>query len=154
MAVGASLLVPAPRMAGYVLIETEVGAARAVAEKLKELTHANVRVTDIDLVTGPFDVIAMLRAEDLSSLGSCITEAIQTVPGVRRTTTCLSIVPDSAPLRHERRPARASGGFAGVRPRRAVRHEYQTANTHRTSAPSSVARAREPGQVAADARGA
>ena len=81
-------------LTGYVLIETEVGAARAVAEKLKELAHANVRVTDIDMVTGPFDVIAMLWAEDLSSLGSYITETIQTVPGVRRTTTCLSIVPD------------------------------------------------------------
>ena len=79
---------------GYVLIETEVGMARAVAERLKDLAHKHVGVTEIDTVTGPFDVIAILRAEDLTSLGSCITEAIQTVPGVNRTTTCLSIVPN------------------------------------------------------------
>ena len=81
-------------LTGYVLIETEVGTAKAVAAKLQELAHKHVRVTEIDTVTGPFDVIAMLRAEDLDSLGSCITEAIQTVPGVKRTTTCLSIVPN------------------------------------------------------------
>ena len=79
---------------GYVLIETEVGTARAVAKKLEELAHEHVRVTRIDAVTGPFDAIAILQAEDLHSLGSCITETIQTVPGVKRTTTCLSIVPD------------------------------------------------------------
>ncbi len=78
----------------YVLIETEAGMAKAVAEKLKELAHKHVRVTKIDTVTGPFDVIAMLWAEDLHSLGACITEAIQSVPGVERTTTCLSIVPN------------------------------------------------------------
>ena len=30
---------------GYVLIETEVGTAKAVAAKLKELAHKHVRVT-------------------------------------------------------------------------------------------------------------
>ncbi len=79
---------------GYVLIETEVGTAKAVAEKLNELAHNDTRVTDVDTVTGPFDVIAMLRASDLNNLGSCITEAIQTVQGVKRTTTCLSIALD------------------------------------------------------------
>ena len=79
---------------GYVLIETEVGTAKAVAEKLNELKHNDARVTDVDTVTGPFDVIAMLSANDLNSLGSCITLAIQTVPGVKRTTTCLSIILD------------------------------------------------------------
>ena len=79
---------------GYVLIETEVGTAKAVAERLKELSHKDTRVTDVDTVTGPFDVIAMLQAPDLNNLGSCITEAIQTVPGVKRTTTCLSIALD------------------------------------------------------------
>lgn len=79
---------------GYVLIETEVGTAKAVAEKLTTLSHNDARVTGVDTVTGPFDVIAMLQADDLNSLGSCITGAIQTVPGVKRTTTCLSVVLD------------------------------------------------------------
>ena len=48
-------------------------------------------VTDVDTVTGPFDVIAMVEADDLNALASCITGSIQTVAGVKRTTTCLSI---------------------------------------------------------------
>ena len=77
---------------GYVLIETDVGTAKAVAEKLNELKLKDTRVTDVDTVTGPFDVIAMLQADDLNDLGSCITKTIQVVPGVKRTTTCLSVI--------------------------------------------------------------
>jgi DNA-binding Lrp family transcriptional regulator len=76
---------------GYVLIETEVGTAKAVAEKLNDLREKDVRVTGVDTVTGPFDVIAMLQANDLNDLGSCITQTIQVVSGVKRTTTCLSV---------------------------------------------------------------
>lgn len=78
---------------GYVLVETEVGTAKAVGEKLSEMTGTGC-VTDVDTVTGPFDVIAMVEADDLNALASCITGSIQTVPGVKRTTTCLSIVLD------------------------------------------------------------
>ncbi|MCZ6544449.1 MAG: Lrp/AsnC ligand binding domain-containing protein [Chloroflexi bacterium] len=76
---------------GYVLIETEVGTAKAVAEKLTEVGQSSGCVTGVDTVTGPFDVIAMLEAADLNALGTCITESIQTVDGVKRTTTCLSV---------------------------------------------------------------
>ena len=76
---------------GYVLIETEVGTARAVAAKLTRVGETSGCVTDVDTVTGPFDVIAMLEADDLNALGACITESIQTVAGVKRTTTCLSV---------------------------------------------------------------
>lgn len=76
---------------GYVLIETDVGTAKAVAERLKQVSHKDARVNEVDTVTGPFDVIAMIAADDLNTLGTCITEAIQTVPGVKRTTTCLTV---------------------------------------------------------------
>jgi DNA-binding Lrp family transcriptional regulator len=79
---------------GYVLIETEVGTAKAVAEKLNDLREKDTRVTGVDTVTGPFDVIALLQANDLNDLGSCITQTIQVVSGVKRTTTCLSVTLD------------------------------------------------------------
>lgn len=78
----------------YVLIETEVGTAKAVADHLKEIHHKDATVTSVDTVTGPFDVVAQLSAEDLNKMGSCITEAIQTITGVKRTTTCLTLVLD------------------------------------------------------------
>ncbi len=75
----------------YVLIETEVGTAKAVADRLKMLTHKDASLTSVDTVTGPFDVIAQLEADDLNKLGACITESIQTIGGVKRTTTCLTL---------------------------------------------------------------
>ena len=76
---------------GYVLIETEVGSARAVGEAMAQLNHKDAHVVAIDTVTGPYDVIVQLEADDLDRLGSCITEGIQAVGGVKRTTTCLAV---------------------------------------------------------------
>ena len=77
---------------GYVLIEAEVGEAKAVSDVLRKLTHAEAKINAVDTVTGPYDVICQLEAGDLNKLGRCITEGIQTVPGVKRTTTCLSVM--------------------------------------------------------------
>ena len=76
---------------GYVLIEAEVGKARAVGEAIKKMAHGDARVTSVDTVTGPFDVIVQLEADDLDKLGNAITEGIQRAEGVQRTTTCLAI---------------------------------------------------------------
>ena len=75
----------------YVLIEAEVGTAKSVSDALGDLQHPAAKVTTVDTVTGPFDVICQIEADDLDKLGTCITEAIQTVAGVKRTTTCLTI---------------------------------------------------------------
>ena len=75
----------------YILIETEVGTAKQVALSLGEITHSDGEIKTVELVTGPFDVICLVEAENLEQLGSCITDSIQTVAGVTRTTTCLTI---------------------------------------------------------------
>ena len=75
----------------YVLIEAEVGAAKSVSEALRALKHPEAAVIGVDTVTGPYDVICLLEADDLNKLGRCITEGIQSVAGVKRTTTCLSV---------------------------------------------------------------
>lgn len=76
---------------GYVLIESEVGKAKAVGEAVKSVKHTDARVIAVDTVTGPFDVIVQLEADDLDKLGNAITEGIQRVEGVQRTTTCLAV---------------------------------------------------------------
>ena len=75
----------------YILIETEVGTAKQVALSLGEITHSDGEIKTVELVTGPFDVICLVEAENLEQLGSCITDSIQPVAGVKRTTTCLTI---------------------------------------------------------------
>lgn len=78
-------------MRAYVLIESAVGKAKSVGEGVKTLSFKDARVISVDAVTGPFDVIALLESDDLDKLGRAITEAIQQVDGVQRTTTCLVI---------------------------------------------------------------
>ncbi len=78
-------------MRAYVLIEAAVGKAKSVAEGVKDLKFSEARVISVDAVTGPFDVIAQLEADDLDRLGRAVTEGIQQVDGVQRTTTCLVV---------------------------------------------------------------
>lgn len=76
---------------GYVLVETEVGRTQAVGRAMREAQPQNARVLAVDTVTGPFDVIVQLEADDLDELGKAITEHLQNVDGVQRTTTCLAV---------------------------------------------------------------
>jgi len=76
---------------GYVLIEAEVGHSKAVGEAVLALRHPAARVASVDTVTGPYDVIVQMEADDLDKLGNCITEGIQHIDGVQRTTTCLAV---------------------------------------------------------------
>lgn len=68
----------------YVLIQTEVGKAAAVAEQIRELTG----VVTADDVTGPYDVIAQTRAETIDELGQMVVSKLQMIEGITRTTTC------------------------------------------------------------------
>jgi DNA-binding Lrp family transcriptional regulator len=78
-------------MRAYVLIESAVGKANAVGEGVKKLSLTDAAVVGVDAVTGPYDVIALLESEDLDKLGRAITDGIQRVEGVPRTTTCLVV---------------------------------------------------------------
>ena len=76
---------------GYILVETEVGRTLAVGIAVRDVQSDLAKVTAVDTVTGPFDVIVQLEADDLDQLGKCITEDIQSIDGVQRTTTCLAV---------------------------------------------------------------
>jgi DNA-binding Lrp family transcriptional regulator len=76
---------------GYVLIEAEVGRSKGVGEAVLALRHSDARVASVDTVTGPYDVIVQMEADDLDKLGNAITEGIQSIDGVQRTTTCLAV---------------------------------------------------------------
>jgi DNA-binding Lrp family transcriptional regulator len=68
----------------YILVQTEVGRAAAVAGQIIELPG----VLSAEDVTGPYDVIVRTEAETMDDLGKLIVARIQVIEGITRTLTC------------------------------------------------------------------
>ena len=68
----------------YILVQTEVGRAAAVAKEISEISG----VLSADDVTGPYDVIVRAQADDVDSLGKLVVAKVQGVHGITRTLTC------------------------------------------------------------------
>lgn len=66
------------------LVQTEQGRMAEIAERLAQLDPVNAA----DVVTGPYDVIARIEADDIDAVGQLIVAHVQTVNGVTRTLTC------------------------------------------------------------------
>ena len=70
----------------FILIETQVGSAKQVAEALRSFDE----VRSVDVVTGTLDIIALIETSDMSSLADLVTGQVQGIPGVLRTITCVT----------------------------------------------------------------
>jgi DNA-binding Lrp family transcriptional regulator len=68
----------------YILIQTEVGKAAAVAQEIGALKG----VTSAEDVTGPYDVIVHAEARTMDELGKLVVAKVQAVAGITRTLTC------------------------------------------------------------------
>jgi len=68
----------------FILINTAQGKAKEVSDSIKQM---NV-VVSAYAVTGPYDVIAVLEAEDFTEIGDIVTSKIAHIPGVDRWTVC------------------------------------------------------------------
>ena len=68
----------------YILIQTEVGKAAAVAEAISKLEG----VAQAEDVTGPYDVIVRAEARNVDELGKMVVAKVQGVDGITRTLTC------------------------------------------------------------------
>ncbi len=68
----------------FVLIQTEIGLMAEVAASVSQIAG----VSNADVVTGPYDVVARVTAVDLDSIGMIIVSEIQAVDGIVRTLTC------------------------------------------------------------------
>ena len=73
----------------YLLVETAVGKTRDVASTLRGLSG----IETVDVVTGPYDIIAVINGDDMSVVGTLVTESVHTVQGVVRTVTCVAVGP-------------------------------------------------------------
>jgi DNA-binding Lrp family transcriptional regulator len=68
----------------YILVQTEVGRAAAVAKEIAEIPG----VVSAEDVTGPYDVIVRAGADDVDRLGQLVVAKVQGVHGITRTLTC------------------------------------------------------------------
>lgn len=68
----------------YILIQTEVGQAAEVVERIRGIAGVE-RAND---VTGPYDVIVQAEADDIDALAALVVARIQRLDGIARTLTC------------------------------------------------------------------
>ena len=71
----------------FVLIETAVGKTKEVVDTLRKVRG----VVSVDAVTGPYDIIAVLEADNLHAIGDLVAREIHTTAGITRTITCMAI---------------------------------------------------------------
>ena len=71
----------------YLLIETQVGKTEEVVKNIRRLKGA----ISANLVTGPYDVIAIVQGENLTDFGQLITVKLGSVMGITRSVTCVAV---------------------------------------------------------------
>jgi DNA-binding Lrp family transcriptional regulator len=71
----------------YVLIEAAPKKARTACAKIAKLRG----VTSAHLITGPYDIIALVEEKDPTAIGRLVMTKIQAVDGVGRTITCVVV---------------------------------------------------------------
>ena len=69
----------------YVLMTVEGGAIADALDRLRDLPA----VTGAQAVSGPYNVIAQVQADDMSALSQAVLAQIRGLPGVARTVTCV-----------------------------------------------------------------
>jgi uncharacterized protein with GYD domain len=53
----------------YVLVEADQTRVREIQDTLREMTLDGSRITSVDVVAGPYDLIATVESPDLAQLG-------------------------------------------------------------------------------------
>ena len=74
----------------YILIETSVGSTAHVAEELRKINQ----MIAVDMVTGPFDIIAVVEADNLVDIGGIVSTQMHQVGGIVKTITSLAVTAD------------------------------------------------------------
>lgn len=71
----------------YVLIELSGKATKNAIKKISKIPG----VKCVSAVTGPYDAIASIEAEDVKSIGDLVLSKIRAVEGVAKTMTCIVV---------------------------------------------------------------
>jgi len=71
----------------YVLITVSIGKIKEVIDAVKKIEG----VIEADVITGPYDAIAKIKANDLGELTKTVIQQIHYIEGVIDTTTAIVI---------------------------------------------------------------
>ncbi|KXA97668.1 AsnC family transcriptional regulator [candidate division MSBL1 archaeon SCGC-AAA259I09] len=71
----------------YILLTSAIGRVKDVFDRLKGLKN----VKTVSIVTGPYDLIVLVEAEDLSTLTNTVVEEIREIEGVVDTNTAIIV---------------------------------------------------------------
>jgi DNA-binding Lrp family transcriptional regulator len=74
-------------MKAYVLIRIRAGEVKDVVRNLRKVEG----VTEAHMTFGPYDAVAVVETTDIAQLGVITASAIQPIPGVEQTLTCLTV---------------------------------------------------------------
>ena len=74
-------------MKAYILISTRNGEASAVVLQAKRLEG----IIEAHITFGPYDVVAVVEANDTKTVGHIVHNEVQPIPGVLDTLTCLAV---------------------------------------------------------------
>lgn len=78
---------PTPMETLYLLAETNVSQLDDVIRRLRAIPH----VTDVEAVTGPFDLIVKIQAPHINEALDVVVHKIRKVPGVKSTETLVAV---------------------------------------------------------------
>jgi DNA-binding Lrp family transcriptional regulator len=74
-------------MKAYVLIKIRAGEVKEVVKNLRKIPG----VVEAHMTFGPYDAVAEVETPDVAKLGAITASAIQPIPGVEQTLTCLAV---------------------------------------------------------------
>ncbi len=70
----------------YVLIVSNPGATRRVAEALREIPN----IVELHEVMGPYDIVVELEADSLTDVPPILSDRIRTIEGIQSTTSLVA----------------------------------------------------------------
>lgn len=68
----------------YILINTQIGKTSEVAKTLQEMPE----VKRLDIIMGPYDIIAEVETEDHTALSEVVLKRLQNIDYIQHTMTC------------------------------------------------------------------
>jgi len=71
----------------WVLVECEIGQIASATRELEKLDG----VIQADATLGSYDTFLCVEKPDVEAIGNFVTDKVQAIRGVKRTTTCLSV---------------------------------------------------------------
>lgn len=74
-------------MKAYVMVNIRMGDVKEVVKQLRRIEG----VIEANMTFGLYDAVAFIETSDINKIGSLLATAIQPIPGVLETLTCLAV---------------------------------------------------------------